>query len=226
MKKTGEPTTLRRAFARLLPQLAYGLLVVWVMASGTARAEHGDHAPRVNWWTWNLEVPPVGWFLVDFAIFVALIVYLARKPVRAMFARRHDTIKRTLAEATAAHETAIARQRDCAAKLAGADSEAETLSRQGRTDGETERDAIMAQAKAYAERLRADAAALERQELQRATVRLRREVVDEMLVRTEETLRRDLTDRDRLRLVEESIALLENDGSAMSTASGSAGAAQ
>ena len=56
-----------------------------------AKAGHGD--PHVNWWTWDDHAPPVGWFIIDFVIFIGLIYFLAKKGVVAMFKKRHETIK-------------------------------------------------------------------------------------------------------------------------------------
>src|SRR5690349_3600546 len=80
-------------------------LAPWAQAA--SHAHHGD-APSINWWAWSAHAPPVGWFLLDFALFAGALVLVAKKPLARAFSERHLRIKRGIAEAASAHAKASA----------------------------------------------------------------------------------------------------------------------
>ncbi len=196
----------RKALAGLT--LASGLLL---FARAAAAAGGGVmHFEDINWWTWDSHAPPVGWFILDFAFFALLLWWYGKRPIREAFAQRHVQVKRALEEAAEAFAGAEGRYEEYKGKLANVEEEAGQFVDSGRKDGALERDQIVQSARAYAERLRKDSAAVMQQEVDKAQARLRREVVHEVLALTEKTLREELTDGDRNRLIEDAIHELEN----------------
>ncbi len=188
---------------------AVGLLFC-THAVASENAHAGAHgAPTVNWWTWSASAPPVGWFLLDFVLFVALLVYFTRKPIKAAFMARHLRIKKALGDAEGALKGAKDRYEEYRGKLADVDHEAAQHVERGKVDGKTEQEAILAAARTYVERLKADAKAVIASEGQRARERLQRQVVDDLLKRTEALLITGLGPQERERLLEESIGALE-----------------
>lgn len=183
-----------------------------VLIAHTAHAGGGGvmHFKDINWWTWDSHAPPVGWFILNFAFFVMLLVWYGKRPVREAFAQRHVQVKRALEEAAEAFEHAEGRYEEYKGKLANVEEEATMFVESGRKDGALERDQIVQSAKDYAERLKKDSSAVMQQEIDKANARLRREVVHEVLALTEKTLREELTDGDRNRLIEDAINELEN----------------
>jgi F-type H+-transporting ATPase subunit b len=188
-------------------------LVTSMVGAALAQASdgHGEHAAslELNWWQWSTQAPPIGWFLLDFALFFGALVYFAAKPLAQAFAQRHLTIKRAISEAAAAHAKASARQREYKDKLARIEDEARSLLDGSREGGAQERDQIVKQAKEYASRLSKDSETLAEQELQRARGRLRAATVQAALGRAESLLRKELTPADQQRLLELSIQDLE-----------------
>ncbi|MEZ4270204.1 MAG: ATP synthase F0 subunit B [Myxococcota bacterium] len=90
---------------RLLAGLAGATALILCGIARASSAAHG-HELHINWWTWDQEAPPVGWFIVDFVLFIYLLYSLAGKSVTSMFAKRHETVADMIAEAKEAHEKA------------------------------------------------------------------------------------------------------------------------
>jgi len=194
-------------------------LVATSLVAGVARAAAEAHgveagAPAVNWWHWETSAPPVGWFIVDFILFVTALVYFAKEPIRAAFLARHERVKKAVTEADLLHKRANDHFEEYRTKLANVDAESMMHVMRGKADGAQERDQIIAAAREYSERLRADALAVAEQEIAKAKARLREQVALEILARAEEILRRSLTDDDRRRLLDEAIADLATTGTA------------
>ncbi|OGR12618.1 MAG: hypothetical protein A2341_08955 [Deltaproteobacteria bacterium RIFOXYB12_FULL_58_9] len=207
---------LRRLLKNLLARpdvrriLAGSTMATGVLIATSAMASGGPPADaHVNWWTWSQHAPPVGWFMVNFVIFIVLMVALSKKKIKEAFAQRHVTIKHAIQEAAAAHAKATGKYEEYKGKLANVDDEAAMFIKSGKEDGALERDQIIVTAKDYAGRLLSDSSAVVDQEFEKAQRRLRREVAAEVLKLTEDALRSQLNDKDRARLIDEAISELE-----------------
>ena len=181
-----------------------------VQASGAAHGAHNADPLALNWWDGAAHNPPIGYFLVDFIIFISGLVYVAAKPLSQAFGQRHLSIKRAIAEASAAHAKASARHKDATGKLAHVDAEVRALTESSKTDGEAERAQIVREAREYADRLQAESGSIAAQELQRAQGRLRRAVLSAALRQAKARLLQDITESDKQRLLEQSIGELES----------------
>lgn len=197
---------IRQALAGLVPAIVMFAASVASAAGGSG--EHGAHH-EINWWSPNPEAPPLGWFIINFVVFAVGLVVFARKPIRAAFLLRHETVKRQISEAQEAFETATERYEGYQIKLANVDEEAAQFVARGREDGQAERERVLAAGSDYSERLRADSETIVVQEYEGARTRLRREAVAGVMRAAERMLREQLTAQDRDRLVEEAIAQLE-----------------
>jgi len=147
--------------------------------------------------------------VVNFLIFVYIVVRFAGPPVRAMFASGAAEYKakvaeaeRALADARAAHDHWAKRQAEMDAEIA---SIRETAIRMAETQA---RD-IVANAQALAERLVVDARRGAESELARSVEQMRAELVDSVVEKTEEKLRARLTPSHQKMLIEEAIKKLE-----------------
>lgn len=185
-------------------------------AHEAAEAAHGGghHAstgtPHINLWSWDQHAPPVGWYAVNFLIFVIFLVKAAKKPLTAAMQRRHDNIKATIEENQKAYDSAKDRHDTYRKKLANVDAESRELIDRSKEDGALERDRIIAGAREYAKRLREDAQTVIEQEEERARRRLQTEVAKAALKNAEDMLRRGLTDADRDRLFDQSLQMIES----------------
>lgn len=195
---------------KLRPALAGLTLVTSGLFCSIAHASTGDGELHINWFEWRPDAPPVGWFIIDFIVFVGLLVHFTRKPIKAAFLQRHVRIKQALEEAQEAHDGAVARYENYKSKLANVEDEAGQFVERGREDGATERDRVLAAGRGYAERLRTDSVTIVEQEYKAAVLRLQRGAARNVLRATEVMLKSEITDADRKRLIEEAISQLEN----------------
>jgi F0F1-type ATP synthase membrane subunit b/b' len=191
-------------------KIALSAALVGAPVVALASEEASGEAAAINWWHWSMETPPLGWFLIDFALFVFLIVYVARKPMRVAFARRHLTIKQTIADNEAAYARADETFHQSRDKLAAIDHDVTELIAQIKDEGGSERDRIIAAGRAHATRLQQDSRAIVAQEASGAGARLRRQTASRVLELAQGLLARHLTEDDQLRLLDQAIAEIES----------------
>jgi F-type H+-transporting ATPase subunit b len=203
----GNPST-RRAFARTAMVCTVMLFASAALAAGGGHGGHGD--PHINWWTWSQEAPPVGWFILDFIAFVGLLVFLLKKPVAAMFQKRHETIKASIDEATSTHAKAQAHYTEYHSKIARLDDEVGKLIAGAKDDGKSERENIIAAAKEYARGLREASELAAGQEAKDTEMRLRQQFVGAVMVKAEELIHTEMKKDDQVRLLEQAIKELES----------------
>ena len=68
-------------------------------------------------------------WIVDFIVFVLLLVAVTKGPFKKLFQSRHDSIKVAVEEAAAAHRSAEANHKLYSEKLDGVETEAKVLAR-------------------------------------------------------------------------------------------------
>lgn len=145
------------------------------------------------------------WPSVNLLILLAALIYFARRPIQAFFAGRRDGIQAELqgsADQLAEAEATYAKWQH---RLIGLESELEGIRATSRQRAEDERNRIISDARASAERIRRDAASAVEQELRRARGALRAEASQLAMELAAERLEREITDEDRNRLVDEFI---------------------
>lgn len=197
------------------PRLLAGTAAVLLsfVASSALAAGGGGHVvpldPHVNWWTWDSHAPPVGYFFINFFIFVAALVYFVKKPLAAAMLKRHTTVKHTIAENEAQLAKAQRQFEDTKGKLAHVEKESTELVERSKADGIAEREQIVESAHDYANRMRHDATQILANESVRAAKRLQLETARAALAAAEQMLARGMTDADRQRLFEQAIDELE-----------------
>ncbi len=150
------------------------------------------------------------WPTLNLAILVAALVYFGRQPIQDFFAARRGRIRDDLDAATRALSDAEARYAAWQGKLTLLDGELARIRDLARERAESEREHILADASAAAERIRSDARAAVDQELRRAREDLRREAAELAIELAAQTLRARVTDADQSRLVDEFIETIEH----------------
>ncbi len=126
-----------------------------LLASGGA--EH--HAPHIaNWWTLtNQEAPALGWLIVTFVTFVALVYKFGVAKLQAHVAERHTNVKEAIEKARIAKEKAEAEKASFEARIAQLDDEISLLKNDFRAQGQKERDRLVSIGAKGAERILRDA---------------------------------------------------------------------
>jgi len=216
--------------------IATAALALALAAPGAWAQEHGDspghqdqhaegfHAPAVPFNLANPSAPPVRVgegevkapppFLfgpvLNFGV-LAVVLYMAvRRVVNPGLAARRAAVETEIAEAKRLHDQAEAIHREYTARLAGLETEIATLKADLVKQGEAERDRVIAEAQARAERLRAEGTQAVEQELRALREELRREAVVAAVTAAEEAVRKGITPADQARLVDDFVASLES----------------
>jgi F-type H+-transporting ATPase subunit b len=181
---------------------AAALAPVAALASDVeAGGGHGGGFPSHFFWEW-----------ANLLLLLAALVYFTRKPVLSYLADRRARIESDLASAAKLLGDAEARLADWNARAARLDEEAAEIRRSARDAAEQERERILGEARAVAERMERDAKSALGRELQRARVRLKGEVADLALELAEKLLREQVQSADRARLVDEFVTRIEQGG--------------
>ena len=180
-------------------RVAFAVLFALLPAVARAAEEggHGASASTIFWHAFNLLV------------LIGVLVYFARGPIAAFLASRRAQIEDGIESAGRELAEAERRLATCEQRAATLESELDEIRRLVRQQAESERDRLLAEARATAERIRRDAVAGAEQELRHARDRLRAETVDLTVRIAGDTLRGQVTDADRARLVDDFVQRIE-----------------
>jgi F-type H+-transporting ATPase subunit b len=183
-----------RRFSQVLISSAALLFPVALLAS--SGGGHGGGDPQINWWSFDQHRPAVGWLMVDFAIFIGLLVYFGRKPMCEFLAARSLKVKNAIDEATKAKEAAEERAAELEQRLKDLDGEVKGLREDIKKAGEREREQLKADGAKAAERMVRDTDMQVKSELARARESLKAEAVTLAIELAERRLRESLTADD------------------------------
>lgn len=179
----------------ILPALASAFLSSSALASGGGEA----HASFL----------PVIFQALNLAILIGLIVHYTKAPMRRSLQDRAAQVTRDIDEAARLHAEATARLNEYEAKLAGLNKAADELLAEMKHEGEVEKNRLIAEAEADAERIRREAERLVENEITRARARLEAEMADHAIAAAERIIREKLAAADHRRLAGEYLSRLE-----------------
>jgi F-type H+-transporting ATPase subunit b len=106
---------------------------------------------------WGL--PTIVWQIINFALVVALFVYLLRGKLPAFFSGRAEGIRRELERAVREKDAALARLREVELKMSNLRAEVEAIEKDAAAAAESDRARILAEAEVSRERIRSEAVA-------------------------------------------------------------------
>lgn len=149
------------------------------------------------------ETKPFVANLVNFAILLAILYFLGRKPLAAFLTSRRREIAEDLEESRRLKEQAEAKHRLYQERLAHLDRELSKLRAEIVAAGEKERDRIVGDAEQTASRMRKDAEFLVEQEFKQLRIDLRRDLAELAVKAAEKVLRERVTPDDQRRLADE-----------------------
>ena len=154
------------------------------------------------------------WYTVNFILLVAVLVFFARKPVQGFFSDRRKEIQQQIASASATLSEAESRHAHLQRQLVELENELDEIRRTARLRAESERERILADARASAERIENDARAAVEREVARAREQLRLDASELAIELAATRLQSQIHDGDRDRLIDEFIDRIESGGSA------------
>lgn len=220
---------MKRSIVAASLALALASSGAWAQEHGENNAqEHGQshegfHAPAVPFNLANpspppaveggreVKAPPPFLFgpVLNFAVLVVLGYMAVRRVVNPGLAARRAAVETEIAEAKRLHDEAAAIHKEYSSRLEGLEGEIASLKADLVKQGEAERDRIVAEAHARAERMRAEGTQAIEQEMRALREELRREAVVAAVTAAEEAVRKNITAADQVRLVDDFVAAIE-----------------
>ena len=162
--------------------------------------EPGDHPMN----------PPFLAMLINFAIFVGLLVWKGGPPISRYIKRRHEDVKGALDEAARMQAEAAAILAERAEKLGAVDAEVDELIDGMKRDADSEKQRMIAEAETASAALKRDADDRIAATAVRARTAIEAEVIAAAVEAAEALIREHATDDDHNALVERFIDSLEN----------------
>jgi F-type H+-transporting ATPase subunit b len=165
--------------------------------------EHGSKFLGLPLWIWQLA---------NLVLFLGVLLYFVARPLAAMFRQRQLDVEKRLTEAKALRQEAVQLGAQVKERLSRLDQEIEEIRSRGRADGETERAALTERADLEVERVRKEAEEEIGRRLASAKQELRKTAADLTAGVAHDMLAAQITDDDRRRLLDESVARLGKEG--------------
>lgn len=151
-----------------------------------------------------LGIPVFVWLtIINFTIFVAILVVVLRKPLMNFLAGRKESVGKEMEDARKLLEEAERHHAEVSSRLDRLDKEIATSRDQIMKEGEMEGERIMERAHEASERMRREADFQADQDVKMARRELREEAARLAVKLAEEVLERQVNDADRDRLMNE-----------------------
>ena len=169
------------------------LCIAW----GTAVAASGEDGGSKGW-------GKLDWFrLMNFALLMVVLVFLLRKPISQALSSRIKSIQEQLESLEAQKEEAEKQLANYNDKLSQLESEAQKIVESYIKQGKEAKSKILRETEAAAEKLQAQARRNIEHEFDKAKQELQREILEKSLAKAEETLKKEITNQDQDKLVDE-----------------------
>lgn len=145
------------------------------------------------------------WKFLNLAIFIALFVYLTKKPLTEAFKAKREQIRAELIKAEAEKQAALAKLTSAEAKLSQLETEKENVLQRAKDEAASEKKRISEHTKAEAERIRQQTEAELARIAKQSRAELRRFSAEESIRLAEEKLRAQIDGAVDARLVKAGI---------------------
>lgn len=177
--------------------------VILIFFSGTAMGATEGHGSEAE------SAPAKGWVATDtykvinFAVLLAILIYLLRKPVTKALSDRIQGIKDQLEDLEARKKEAEEELAAYNRKFQQLEQEAEKIVDQYIQQGQDAKARILEEAQSAAVKLEEQARRNIDHEFNKAREQLQAEVMEKALVKAEEVIKSRISDKDQERLVDE-----------------------
>ncbi len=181
-------------------------LFTLVLPSLALAAGDGGHAP---------EAPPTLQLIatiINFCLFIGILVYFGRKPVREFFLNRRDDVVANIEESKRLREEAEAKLREYTERVDAFDAERQKMLDEYRAIGEAEREKIVADATVQAARIRSDAEARAGHEARQARGGVHGDIVERAVELATNEITSRLNPAVHSQLIDRGIASLSDAG--------------
>jgi F0F1-type ATP synthase membrane subunit b/b' len=151
-----------------------------------------------------------GFYIVDFALFILILVYFVGGPAKKFLQERHDTAKTEMTEAKSVLGNAQSRLSKYEARIAGVDEERAQIAEDFRNDGNTQKAKIEAEGIDLIAKIRADFGSRQTQEALKVEDELRHTIAVKALVLADEKIRGQMNLSRHRSLIKQYIADLKS----------------
>jgi len=183
--------------------LAFASTFLLLLAETGSKSEGGFTA----WYDRYFNIPGFElWKFINLAIFIAIMVYVLRKPLGDAFRAKRDGIRAELIRAEQEKQAALAKLTTAEGKLTQLETEKENILNKAREEAALEKKRLADQTKADIQRLKAQAEADLARIAGQQRNELRRFSAEESIRKAEEKLRAAIDGGTDARLVKASIA--------------------
>lgn len=179
----------------LLPALAFAEEAAQSAAENTCNSEH---------FCFQIH----GFYLIDFLVFVGILVWAGRKPIAAMLDKRHADVAKEIAAARQVRDEAQAKYDEYKQRIDGLEQDLQKMMADVRIGTESEVSRILADAQAQVERITAEEQQRLAQESKRLRMELQTEAAKIALDMAEATLKQRLDPAGQRRSIERAAAEL------------------
>lgn len=181
--------------------------LVLLFAESAAGGEKGGF---VGWWAENadpyLNYPGFeAWRFINLAIFIAIMVYLLKKPLSEAFKAKREAIRADLIKAEEERQAALAKLSEAETKLERLEAEKAEIRAAAESEADAEKRRIIEEAEADARRIREQAANEVLRKSQQVRAQLRRFSAEESIRRAEEKIREQMDAQKDAELVRANI---------------------
>lgn len=146
-------------------------------------------------------IPMVLWLqVINFVLYLGLIVYLAKKPIQEMFQGRYDGFFSALKKAEAAKAEAEAKRKEIQDRLNKLETTRDESIQKAREEAAALRNQIVEEAKSLSEKLKVDAEKTALIEIERAKTELREDLLAQSVIMAKRILTDKMQDQDQKRL--------------------------
>lgn len=175
---------------------------IFFFAEEAGRGEGGF----ARFWNRYMNIPGFElWRFINLGIFIALLVYLLKRPLSEQFKAKREAIRADLIQAEEEKQTALARLTQAEARLVGLEPERNSVLERARREAEAEKARIREAAEAEAKKLREQAGSEIARLTQQIKSDLRRFSAEESIRLAEEKLRSRIDAEKDSRLVKSGI---------------------
>jgi F-type H+-transporting ATPase subunit b len=196
MKRSG--AVRRHSRARL--KAVAGLWLILAVLTMTATVSFASDAEGGHGTGWKATDT---YRIMNFAVLVAVLVYLLRKPISQALAARIKGIKEQLAALESQKAEAEKQLEQYSEKLSFLEKESEKIIAEYIRQGNEAKARILKEAEAAAEKLKVQSGRSIEHELERAKLSLQKEILEKSLAKAEEMIRTHISAKDQNQLVDD-----------------------
>lgn len=182
------------------PPLLPGLLPALLLLS----PEEGGHAAEKF-----LGIPMPIWQIANLVLFLAVLIYFVARPLASAFRKRQQDIEDRRVQADKQRADAQKLTAEIRERTAQIERDIEEIRKQGQVDGEKARADLALRADQEVARAIEEAQQEIARRLAEAKTELQRTATDLTAQRAGEILKREMTDEDRRRILEDSVRRLQ-----------------